>query len=148
MATQPKKTVKDLEEELRKAQQNVDDIVDELVEAKRAEAARITKAKAAAERRAKKDRIARKAELDKLLVDYWDVAGSDPAATSSTPAPVVTTRRPVAATPATASTPAPAPAATPTPASTPTPAPAPVAKRSFTDVLKKSLSDFAEGFRS
>lgn len=138
MAQPKKKTIKELEDELRVAQRNVDDLVDELVTAKEAEAVRLTKAKAAAERRAKKDRIARKAELDTLLVDYWDVTASAPA----TPA---ATARPVAATPAPAVTPARS-ASTSTPAAT-TPA-TPSAKRSILEGLKRGLGDLVEGFKS
>ncbi len=72
MANQPK-SVNQMESELQAAQEAAKKLAEDLAEAKKVEAEKATRLKAAAEKRAKKVSIKRKAELDTILVDYDDV---------------------------------------------------------------------------
>lgn len=78
MANQPK-SVKQLESELQVAQEAANKIAKDFAEAKKAEAEKLERASKAAEKRARKTRIARKAEFDILAINYEDVLIPTPA---------------------------------------------------------------------
>ena len=96
MASQPK-SLKQLEAELQAANEAAKKLAEDLERARKYEAEKIAKAKAAAEKRAKKSAIKRKAELDTILVDYEDVVptvvkkvSAVPSKPTQAPKPVVT----------------------------------------------------------
>jgi hypothetical protein len=72
MANQPK-TAKQLENELQALIDGAKKIERDLAEARKVEAEKTARLKAANEKRAKKVSIKRKAELDTILLDYEDV---------------------------------------------------------------------------